>query len=362
MSYSDNFFAAQTNRQAGVRLNSDVNFHATVPAGRLFLAGQYDYAINYPQDLHRGGVEQTHNLSASANYTVTPRLGLGLTETYISSLQPGLVTGPGGVPISISNFGSYIYEAVGGSANYALSARWIVAVNGSWDIWRYSSAASLTNGDHEDLSAQLSLLYALDSRTQVGLNYQYSQDVYVFPGTNNALNGYMDTVYLSLTRRFNPRLSLTLNGGYSIRESQDGTQSSSPSALGSIVYNYGPSSAITLTMAESLSEANIGVTRSFSAQQNTSLSLQANHRLTARLSALADFTYTYSTFTAPVAGTSKTSSANEQSETAHVGLSYSFREWLSAGINYYHNQISSNTSVVAPYSSNQIYLAMTATY
>jgi hypothetical protein len=361
--YNDNFFGSQNDPQRGFQEISDIRFRAAVPIERLFLGVQYDYGIIYPQDVRLGNVEQTHNLSASATYIVTPRLEFGLSETYISSLQPGLVTGPTGVPISISNAGGYIYDAVGGHATYALTPRWTAAAGGSWDIWRYASTINAFINDHEDLSGTLSALYGLDTRTTVGLNFQYSEDTYVHPGLNDSLNGNMDVVYLSLSRRFNPRLSLTLNGGYSIRSSSDGSTSSSPSGLGSVNYNYGPNSTISLTIAESLSQASVGITRSFSAQENTSLALQASHRLTVRLQALADLTYTYSAFTAPVAGSTVSRAANEQSTTAHVGLSYSFRDWLSGTVNCYHNQLlSSNPGVVTPYSSNQISLGMTVSY
>jgi len=361
--YNDNINGTQNHPEAGVRDTSDIRFRAAVPLERLFMGLQYDYGIVYPEDIHLGNVEQTHNLSASANYIVTPRLEFGLSEAYVSSLQPGLVTGPTGAPISISNVGNYIYDAVGGSATYALTPRWTIAASGSWDIWRYETTTNAIENDHEDLSGTLSGLYGLDTRTTVGLNYQYSEDAYVHPGTNDSLDGNMNTVYLSLARRFNPRLSLTLNGGYSIRNSGDGTTSSSPSGLGSVVYNYGPDSTITLTIAESLSESSVGITRTFSAQKNTSLVLSANHRLTVRLQALADLTYTFSTFTARVAGSTGSGAANEQASTAHLGLSYRFRDWLSGAADYNHNQIlSSNQRVVAPYSNNQISLGMTVSY
>jgi hypothetical protein len=244
-----------------------------------------------------------------------------------------------------------------------LTPRWTAAASGSWDIWRYAAATNAFTYNREDLSATLSALYALDTRTTVGLNYQYAEDTYVHPGTNDSLNGSMNTVFLSLARRFNPRLSLTFNGGYSIRKSGDGSTSTSPSGLGSVVYNYGPNSTITLTIAEALSEASIGANRTFSAQKNTSLALQASHRLTVRLQALADLTLMYSTFAEQVAGRTGSGTASDEAVTAHLGLSYRFRDWLSGAVDYYHNQIfSSNQGVLAPYSQNQIFLGMTVSY
>ena len=359
VTYDDNFNATSIHAERGLRYNSDLLLRASIPFQRLLIAGQYDYGIFYPQDIHLQNIGQTHTLNVSANYIATPRLGLGLTENYVSTFYPGVVLGPNGAPISLSNAGGYVYDAVGGSLNYQLSSRWIATVNGSWDIWRYNSTDAAINGDHEDLSTTLSLLYALDSRTTVGLNYQYAEDAYVHPGVNHALDGYQQTAYLSLVRRFSPRLSLTLNGGYTIRNSQDGTESTAPSALGSIVYNYGPVSTLTLTIAESLSEANFGSTGAFSAQQNTSVALQANHRVTAKFYAVADVAYTYSTFTAPITGLGP-SNPSEQATSAHLGLRYYFKNWLAATTDYTHTEITS--TVVSGYSRNTISVGMSLSY
>ena len=359
VTYDNNFTATQFHPEAGFRYNSDLQLHARIPFQRLFIAGQYDYGVNYPQDLHQGGLAQTHNLNVAANYVVTPRLGLGLTENYVSTFFPGVVTGPSGAPVTLANGGSYVYDAVAGNVNYQLTSRWIASVNGGWDIWRYATPASVINGDHEDLSMQLSFLYALDSRTTIGLNYQYAEDAYVHPGVNDALNGYQQTAYLSIVRRFNPRLSLTLNGGYSIRDSKDGTTSTSPSALGAVVYNYGPSSTLTLTISEALSEASFGSTGNFSAEQNTTLALQANHQFTPKLFGTASLAYTYSTFTAPIIGLGSIN-PSEQATSGQIGLSYYFRNWLSATANYNRNQITS--TVVPPYSRDMISIGMTLTY
>ncbi len=222
----------------------------------------------------------------------------------------------------------------------------------------------------------------LDTRTTVGLNYQYGQNVFVNAGTNNGLDAVSHTLYLSVVRRFNPRLSLTLNGGYTIRQSQDGTQSTSPSAYGSLVYNYGPISTITLTLAQSLSEATVGVTREFSAQQNTSLDLQVSHRITARLRAIGELTYVYGSFVSPLGQTSATRvpvggfgnptftgpegitlKPNDQALTAHLGLSYAFRDWASAVMDYYYTDlVSSDALLIEPYTRNQISAGISLSY
>lgn len=370
--YDDNFNATQKNRQSGFRFASDVKFRAAVPLERFLAGVQYDYGIRYPRDINLGGVEETHNVTASVNYTLNPQLMLGLSETFINSLQPQLVQTSANAPATIVQAGTYDYNNMVGSLSYALTPRWTLSANGSWDFWRYQVSSVASNNDHDDYTATISALYALDPRTSVGVNYQYAQTVFVHPGSNKGLNASSDTAYLSVVRRFNPQLSATANGGYTIRKSEDGTVSTSPSAYGSLVYNYGPASALTLTIAESLSSASLGATRQFSAQENTSFALQASHRLTTRLRALADLTYVYSTFTAPLSST-VTVKPTEQALTAHLGLSYAFREWLSANLDYYYFQLTVSKAtiivppgvpvqVVEPYDRNQVSLGMTLTY
>jgi hypothetical protein len=311
-------------------------------------------------------VAQTHSVNTTANYIVNPRLALNLSETFVSSLTPGLVLGPNGTPVSLASAGNYVYDTVGGGANYLVSPRWTIAMNGSWDIWRYQTSLIASNNDHQDYGMTLSALYALDTRTTVGFNYQYSQNIFVNAGFDNGLNAYSDTVYLSVARRFNPRLSVTLDGGYTIRNAADGSESTSPSGSASLIYNYGPASSVALTLAQSLTEASLGATRDFSAAENTSAALQVHHRITARLSVEADATYVYSTFSEPLetlVGTQLTLSPNDQAITAHLNGYYTFRDWLSMSLDYWRTQLtSSNSLLIQPYTHNVVSLGIVLVY
>jgi hypothetical protein len=368
--YDDNFNGTTVNRQSAVRSASDVRFRVNASLERLFVGGQYDYAVSYPQDVNLGGYNQTHNLSFSANYAASPRLTMSLSETYINSLEPQLVQqGPANTPPTIVHSGTYFYDAVSGGLNYILTPRWELSAKGSWDIINYEDHTTAHQNDHEDYSGTLSALYLLDPQTTIGVNYQYSQDVYTHPGLNNGLNGYSNTGYLSVVRRFNPRLSLSVNGGYTIRDSEDGTESTGPSAYASLVYNYGPADTISLTVAESLNQATTGVNLEFSAEEDTTAALQVNHRLTVRLRALADFTYTHSTFTQPLFGGFETVKPTDDAITAHIGLNYAFTEWLSAVLDYNYYDLTSHSRepitglvLIQPYTRNVASVGITLTY
>jgi len=364
--YDDNFFATKTNRQAGLRESEDVKVHANIPLGRLFIGAQYDYGFAYPHDINEGGYDQSHNASVSANYTVNPRLTLSLNDNFVSSLQPGVVQNPAtGAPETISNFGDYIYNVVGGSVNFGVTPRWTASVSGSWDFWRFQNVDQNVN-NHDDYVATVSALYAWDTRTTLGLNYQYSQTDYSQPGTNNGLNTYSDNIFLSAVHQFNPHLSLTIDGGYTLQESQDGSQSTSPSGSATLQYSY-TDSTFSLMIAQSLSEASVGSSRSFSAQKNTSVALDFTHQFTRRLRSDLSATYVYSAFSAPLQGTSTTISPTEQSITAHAGLSYAFQPWMSVGMDYYYTQLITSGGLngipfIEPYNRDQITFGVTLTY
>lgn len=385
--YDDNFNATEKNQESGARISTDVKLRASIPFERLFVGMQYNYDVIYPQTPGSGhgsnsvgaaGINQTHNLNLSANYTANPRLTLGLTENFVNSLEPSLVQNN----TTVVQDGTYEYNNVGASMNFLLSPRWTMTVVGGWDIWEYQSSIA-SNNNHQDYTATLSALYALDTRTTIGLNYQYGSSTYVDPGIDNGLNSVSQTLYLSFVRRFNPQLSLSLNGGYTIHDSADGTQGTSPSAYALLTYNYGPADTITLTLAQALSQATVGVTRQFSAQQNSSLDLQVNHRITVRLHVFGDIAYTYSSFTQPLGGSginpggnvpfpgnpfippvkSRTVTPNDQALTFHLEMKYDFRDWMSAVMDYYYTELtSSDPGLIQPFTRNQISAGIALTY
>ena len=364
--YDDNFNDTQIDRQAGLRYSSDLVLRANIPLERLFMGLNYDYGVTYPRDIKLGGVNESHNLTLGVNYTFNPRLTLALNENYVSSIQPQLVQTQAGVPVSVLQAGDYIYDTVGANLNYILTPRWSLSVNGNWDIWRYAVLTIASNNDREDYQMTLSALYMLDQRTTAGINYQYGQNVFTNPGTNNALNAEWHSVYLSLVRGFNPRLSLQLNGGYTIREAGDGSMSTAPSAYGSVAYNYGPDSNISLILGHTLTEGSVagfGISRQFNASENTSVAFQINHRLTPRLRATVDASYVLSTFLMPVSVFSLT--GQDVALTGHIGVNYAFRNWLSAVMDYYYTRYTQTISGIPgtfTFDRDQVSLGLTFSY
>jgi hypothetical protein len=365
--YDDNFNGTEFHRISGFRYTADLTLNAKLPSQRSLLSGTYDYGLAYPANIPQlGGVTQNHLLNLSENYSLNPRTLLSLNDTFVNAVEPQLVQNQSGAPATIIQSGSYLYNLVNGTLNYTVTPRWTASLSGSWDIWRYDEAINATNFDRQDYSMTLSALYAVRPRTIVGVNYQYGGDAYTNPGFRNGLNAYYNTGYLSISHQFNPKLALVLNGGYTVRNAEDGSTSTSPSGYGSLIYNYGPLDSISLTFVQSLSTSAAGFSRSYSAEETTSMDLVISHRFTARLHTTIDGSYSYNTFTAALRNQQlqvQNASPSYQSITGHWGLGYDFRVWLSAGLDYwYTRQLSSNSLLVEPYSHDQIAIKLTLKY
>ena len=66
------------------------------------------------------------------------------------------------------------------------------------------------------------------------------------------------------------------------------------------------------------------------------------------------------TFTGPPG---VTLTPNEQALTAHLGLNYAFRDWVSAVLDYYYSEIvSSDAALIEPYTRDQINVGISLTY
>jgi len=239
-----------------------------------------------------------HNVNVVANYTVNPRLALSVNENFVNSLQPELVRSSANAPLRLCRRARTFTTpwGVGSSTRCRRDGVYRSTALGTFGSTKF---VYRSNNNHQDYSATLSALY-LWTRAPRRAELPVRSNIYVNAGTNNALDAVSHTLVSIPRAEVQPTPVLVPQGGYYGPRLAGRTQSTSPSAYGSLVYVYGPTSTITLTLAQSLSEATIGVNRQFRRPAKHSFVLQISHRLTARLRAIGDITYVYSSFTQPL--------------------------------------------------------------
>jgi hypothetical protein len=336
--YSDNVFTTQTNKQDSLTTSIEPTLLLNFPMERTFMGLRYGYGATYYSDRPGGKIDQYHTVDVLFSHQFNTRLTLDMKDNIRRGIEPELVESfANGPPITTRRRGDYLYNSIDGTLVYALAQRWAASLGGVWQYWRFDETTNAVVNDRDIYQANAAIIFAVSPRTHVGVNYQLERSEFV--GTNSARNATAHTGFLSLARQFSPKLSLQANGGMEIREFDDGTSQTAPSASVTASYNYGPDSAISAGFAYQISTTEAG---GFRSTDSTSLFGSVNHRLTARLQASASIAYSISTFQNPISGSSSQAGLEENAFRTGFSLTYAFRRWLSADLTYTYEELRSD--------------------
>jgi hypothetical protein len=359
--YDDNVFTVESGKTASSLTVFDGELLANVPREQTFVGFRYGYNAAYYWD--RPGnekVDQSHSADITFSHTFTPRLALDLSDSVRRGIEPALVEKLPG-PTNPSNItrrkGDFLYNIVDSSVNYSLTRRWTVSLNGDYQYWRYDDEQVRTNNDRDSFSTTASAVYGIDPRTFIGGNYQYSQNIYVFPGTNNFRNAESHFVYASFVRRFNPKLSLRINAGAQLQQSGDGNQQFAPSGNATLSYNFLPDSTLSGGFVYSLSVTDVGTFRS---AESGVLFGEVSHRVSRNLRVQLTANYTIITFSSP-ASMVTFSAAQEEALRAALNAYYTFNNWLRGEIGYSYERVWSGIPGL-PFERNRGYAGLRASF
>jgi hypothetical protein len=355
--YDDNVNTSSANKQGATTTAIEPQLLVNIPLETTSFGLRYTYGATY-YSTHGSTIDQSHRAELAFSHTFTSRLALSMSDNVVRGLQPELVQLTTGVPVITRIRGDYLYNDLNGTLSYALLQRWTLSVGGTWQLWRYDDLAISIANDLDQYEATLAAFYAISPRTSVGVNYQYGMVNYVNQGTAGSRNSKSNTGFLSLVRRFNPKLSLQVNGGYELRDFDDGTSESAPSVNASLSFNYAPRSAVTAGFSYQLSTTEVATYR---ATEAASLFGQINHAFTPKFNALANVAYSLFTFRSPTPGSLLPPGLQETGFQTGLTLTYEFQRWLSADLRYTYTQATSDLAGRS-FDRNQVSMGLRFTY
>jgi hypothetical protein len=360
--YDDNVLTTEDNKQGSFLTVFDGEILANVPREQTFVGFRYGYNAAYYWDRPGGTkVDQSHSADVSFSHSFTPRLVLDVSDSFRRGIEPALVEKLPG-PTNPSNItrrkGDFFYNLGDASVNYSLTRRWTVSLDANYQYWRYDDSTTSTNNDRDSFSSTASAVYGLTPRMFIGGNYQYSRNIYVFPGTNDFRNTESHFVYASFVRRFSPKLSLRINGGGQLQESGDGTQQYAPSGNATLTYNYLPDSTASGGFVYSLSVTDVGTFRS---AETAALFGDINHRVSRNFRLQLTGNYNITTFSKPASTVPNGFGDQEEALRAALNAYYIFNNWLRGEIGYSYERVWSNISGL-PFERNRGYLGLRATF
>ncbi len=345
--YDDNIFTVHTNTTSSFKSIVEPQVLVNLPSDRNFVGLRYSYRMIYYENRPGTQIDQEHQGVFLFSHTFTPRLTLDVNDRVVRGLEPELNQPTLGNPVVLRQRGDYLDNNLNGTLSYNLSRRWVVSLNGGWELWNYDVTEVATNNNRNIYQGTLSLLYALDQRTTLGVNYGYTRIDYEHSGASNERNADSHSGYVTLIRRFTPKFSVKLDSGAEWREFGNNNQQVSPLVDGSMTYNYAPRSSATLGLRYSLETTEVSLYRT---SDSLSLFGHIDHSITPKLFVGGNVIFSFDSFgskiqsAVPIPGLP--SNPQETSLSAGLSLRYSFTHWCSGEANYTFDLVNVNSGLL----------------
>lgn len=358
--YDDNIFTTKTNTQSSATTTIEPQLLLNIPMEQTFLGLRYRYGAVYYADRSGNQVDQYHTVDLLFSHTFTPRLVLDVQDEFRFGVEPELVSVQNNVESVTRRRGDFLFNNLTGKLGYNLTRRWTMSVGGGWEYWRFDDSNEATTNDRDSYDATVSAVYAIDPRTTIGGNYRYEQVDYT-AATNDVRNSHSHIAFVSVARRFNPKLTLQVFGGAELREFSGGTQETSPVANIEMTYDYGPANAATAGFRYELSTTEVGSFRNIQAEV---FYVRAVHRITPKLRVEGNVSYVYSTFQNP------TTILTPAPDTEYrlyfeLDVTYDFTRWCHVDLSYILDKVDSNLPVEIAdqsFDRNRVSLGLRMTY
>ncbi len=303
--YDDNVGYNETNKVDRLRITDRVGLTAdrALENGFIGLRYQLSYTQYDSGDSGDGNSQLTdetfwsHQADFDLNKTFSPKLKMGIRETFLYTERPEIENPDGTIRQQDS---TYYYNTINLNASSMLTARWGVDADGRWQIMRYSENEDLgQREDYDQYSAGLNAFTQLGQGGRVGLSGRYNTISYL--DAENAANetvtyenanqqsdiipdrGYdLYSIGLMLSDIINPSLIATLNAGWQVQEyaAANIDSNSSPYADATLTYLPNPGTRITASGSYSLYQSGL---LTYSGQTRTAGSLSVAQDFTRRL-------------------------------------------------------------------------------
>ncbi len=358
--YDSNVFTTPTNAIASWTTTFEPQVLVNIPLEQSFIGLRYTYGAIYYAD-RPGEAWDTYNTADLLfSHTFTSRLQFDARDQFRQGNEPELVDVPTtGVQDVQRKKGDYLYNNLTGTLAYNLTRRWTAQMGGGWVYWNYDDQSVAEFNDRNIYQGSLSMLYAIDPRTTVGVNYRHFRSEY-YSATNDVRNSSSNLGYLSVVRRVNPRLSLQGDGGIQLVDFDNGDQDTAPAAGLGLTYNYGPENTLTAGFRYLLLNSQVSQFRTI---ETFVMYLQATHQITKKFRTQGNLSYVLGSYENPdpLSGSTLTS-AYQDSFSLGATLTYDLTRWCHADLDYIFDDVRATPDLEQTFRRSRVSLGLRLTY
>lgn len=327
--YDDNIYERNKDQTDSFKFIVDPEATFNAHFTRSTLALRYRPSYTYWTDREGNDSDLHHEIALDAGLEATPRLSLGLKESFIYAEQPELMER--GVVITEQD--SYMYNRLNGDATYRLSASSRVDLGARHTLLRYeqNDVANLEDYDIFALGATYRRNAGADTTWLGEARYETisydgpdrgSDSFYAGPGVEHA---------------FSKDLLTTVRGGVQGKTfNSDGIDDQvSPYVDGSFTYLPSPKTRLTAGGGYSMFEADV---YPYANQERLLAYISASHDLTARISLFLSGSYQMSDYSGDQSVDTTAQSGDGTENVVQIAARASYKlnrsNWLEANYQY----------------------------
>lgn len=380
--YDDNITTAPKGlEQDSFGMEVSPSAHVNLPFDQTFISLGYIYSLRWYEDRSPNDIDQSHEFNAKLRHQFTPRIDVGVDESFILTSEPtvaerfGIIT----APTRTRTKSDIIHNRAAIEGNFGLSQRVALSVGYVNDLYDYEQTGP---GSRSALLDRMEHVFRADARYQfsptvVGLvGYQFgitefTGDNLIDPGRSLAMSDIRDNYshYIYVGGDFDVtaklRASLRLGGQFTDYH-ESGETSANPYADASLVYSYLPGSAVTLGVRHSRSATDIASTgangRPTLDAESTVVYSQVSHRITEHFTGSLIGQYQTACFNNGMAD-----GKSEDLFLVGVNFNYRFNRHFSAEVGYNYDLLESDIKDglgrdARSYDRNRYYIGVKATY
>jgi len=334
--FDDNANGSSVDKKGSATSIVEPRLYLNIPLDQTFIGLRYTYNMTYFWDRAGDDVDQAHIADVLFSHRFNPRLTLNINDSMRYGVQPELVESTISGPIVRRNEGDYWFNALSGSLTWSASRRWLLTLGEAWEHWEYTDEANADANNRDSFATSASAVYTLDPVSSLGVNVRFGMNRYETAGADDERDSQSETLYLSYTHVFSPKLTAQIAGGGGFSQFGNGDNDFSPYASASASYTYAPESTASLSLSYSFT---VSDTASYRSSDTLVISPQISHRLSRKARVALGADYVRYDLQNPRAGFLLPSSTVEDAVRARVGFSYLFNRHLSADFNYYYERI-----------------------
>lgn len=312
LEYDDNIYQRAEDETDSFKLMDTLALSLDRTGQHAFLSLRY--AATYVRWFDRPSDEDDlhHTADIVFNYTFSPRLFLGIKETFLKQDLGELQEN--GVVIRDDN--DYIYNTLSGTLTAKITESALLDMSARYELLRYSEDLLGEREDYDQYVGGLTLRSLLEKSSSVFLDLRAEQIDYKdagvlqpaqieMPGAERSAPVYRvpdrsSNTYsagVGIEKMFSPNLLGSLRGGYMYKEYDAANTDNDAAPYGEATVTLVPSPSTRITVGAGYSLYQSALT-SYANQERTTLTLSLGHDITSRISLYLASAYIHSDYAA----------------------------------------------------------------